>query len=86
MIIDIEDSVRYMTKFAAKAETKSQTTQQIFQTCINRLSQTSQAKLAICSAMIKSIGERDFSAQGTAHMLLGLPLYSCTYIPSPQYH
>jgi hypothetical protein len=27
----------------------------------------------------KSIGERDFSAQEAAHMLLGLPLYSCTY-------
>ena len=52
-----------MTKYAAKAETKSQTTKQIFQTCVNRLSQTSQTKSAIRPAMIKSIGERDFSAQ-----------------------
>ena len=44
VIIDMEDCVRYTTKYAAKAETKSQTAKQIFQTCINRLSQTSQAK------------------------------------------
>ena len=79
VIIDIEDCVRYMTKYAAKAETKTQTAKKIFRTCVNRLSQTSQTKNAFRSAMIKSIGERDFSAQETAHMLLGLPLYSCTY-------
>ena len=79
VIVDIEDCVRYMTKYAAKAETKSQTSKQIFQTCVRKLTQTSQTQSAIRSAMIKSIGERDFSAQETAHMLLGLPLYSCTY-------
>ena len=47
--------------------------------CVSRLSQTSQACNVVRSAMIKSIGERDFSAQEAAHMLLGLPLYSCTY-------
>ena len=78
-IVDIEDCVRYMTKYAAKAETKSQTAKQIFKTCVSRLSQTSQACNVVRSAMIKSIGERDFSAQEAAHMLLGLPLYSCTY-------
>ena len=78
-IVDIEDCVRYMTKYAAKAETKSQTSKQIFKTCVSRLSQTSHTCNVIRSAMIKSIGERDFSAQETAHMLLGLPLYSCTY-------
>ena len=78
-IVDIEDCVRYMTKYAAKAETKSQTAKQIFKTCVNKLTHTSQACNAVRSAMIKSIGERDFSAQETAHMLLGLPLYNCTY-------
>ena len=29
--------------------------------------------------MIQSVGERDFSAQETAHLLLSLPLYRCTY-------
>ena len=78
-IVDIEDCVRYMTKYAAKAETTSQTAKQIFHSCINNHSLTSQTSSVIKSAMIKSIGERDFSAQETAHMLLGLPLYSCTY-------
>lgn len=29
--------------------------------------------------MIRSVGERDFSAQETCHMLLSLPLFSCSY-------
>ena len=29
--------------------------------------------------MIQSVGNRDFSAQETAHLLLSLPLYTCTY-------
>jgi hypothetical protein len=78
-IVDIEDCVRYMTKYAAKAETTSQTAKEIFRTCVNNQSVASQTSTVIRSAMIKSIGERDFSAQETAHMLLGLPLYSCTF-------
>lgn len=31
---------------------------------------------ALRSAMVRSVGERDFSAQETAHQLLGLPLVS----------
>ena len=33
----------------------------------------------LCSIMIRAAGERDYSAQETAHMLLSLPLVSCTY-------
>jgi len=29
--------------------------------------------------MIKTVGERDYGAQETAHLLLGLALYRCTY-------
>ena len=29
--------------------------------------------------MIQSVGNRDFSAQETAHLLLSLPHYTCTY-------
>jgi hypothetical protein len=29
--------------------------------------------------MIKSVGERDYSGQEISHLLLGLPLYKCTY-------
>ena len=78
-IVDIEDCVQYMTKYAAKAEIKSQTAKQIFKTCVSKLSHTSQPCNAMRSAMIKSIGERDFSAQETSHMLLGLSLYNCTF-------
>ena len=34
---------------------------------------------ALKRAMIQAAGERDYSAQETAHLLLSLPLYSCTF-------
>ena len=34
---------------------------------------------ALCSALIRSIAERDFSAQETAHQLLSLTLFSCSF-------
>ena len=37
------------------------------------------ASSALRRAMIQVAGERDIGSQETAHMLLGKPLYSCTY-------
>lgn len=39
----------------------------------------SDARSGLRSAMVRSVGERDFSAQETAHQLLSLPLVSCTF-------
>ena len=37
------------------------------------------AHTVLKSAMVRSVGERDFSAQETAHQLLSLPLVSCSF-------
>jgi hypothetical protein len=70
---------RYMAKYASKGEPRSQPVSSIFKSCVDRLNNTSHAHTALCSAMIRSIAERDFSAQETAHQLLSLPLFSCTF-------
>ena len=49
------------------------------QSCVGCLAVDSDTRLGLQSAMVRSVGERDFSAQETAHQLLSLPLVSCTF-------
>ena len=50
----------------------------LFKSCVDSYSSsTSQTILRWC--MLRTIGERDFSAQETTHMLLSLPLVSCSF-------
>lgn len=79
IIVDVEACARYMAKYAAKSEPRSKAVHSIFRTCVDSLSSESDARKALRSAMLRSVGERDFSSQETAHMLLSLPLFSCTY-------
>lgn len=79
IIIDVEACARYMAKYAAKGEPKSMSATAIFATCVGKLSDHHNPLTALRSSMLRVVGERDFSAQETAHMLKGLPLYSCTY-------
>ena len=79
IIVDVEACARYMAKYAAKGEPRSQTVHSIFKTCVNDLSGSSHAHKVLRGAMLRSVGERDFSAQETCHMLLSLPLFSCSF-------
>lgn len=79
IIVDVDACVRYMAKYAAKGEPRSQALSSVFQSCVDRLAVDSDARTGLRSAMVRSVGERDFSAQETAHQLLSLPLVSCTF-------
>lgn len=79
MIIDASACARYMTKYASKSEPRSKPVSTVFKNCVEKLSDSSDPHTALKSTMIRSAGERDFSAQETAHQLLSLPLVSCTY-------
>ena len=79
MIVDVEACARYMAKYASKGEPRSQPLSSIFKSSVDRLVDESDARTALRSAMVRSVGERDFSAQETAHQLLSLPLVSCTF-------
>ena len=73
VIVDTDQCIWYMAKYATKGEPRSQSAS------VNRLDNTDMASSALRRAMIQVIGERDIGSQETAHMLLGKPLYSCTY-------
>ncbi len=79
IIVDIKACARYMPKYAAKGEPRSRAVQSIFKTCTDSLHVDRDARKALCSAILRSVGERDFSSQETTHMLLSLPLVSCAY-------
>lgn len=68
-----------MAKCAAKGEPWSQTVQSVFKLCVEDLSCSSDAHEALRCAMLRSVEERDFSAQETCHLLLSLPLFSCSF-------
>jgi len=68
-----------MAKYAAKAEPRSQTVHSLFKSCVDDLSHSSHAHKALRRAMLRSVRERDFSARETCHMLLSLPLFSCSF-------
>ena len=39
----------------------------------------STTRSAFCTAMIHAVGDRDISSQETAHLLLSLHLFTCTF-------
>ena len=79
IIVDVDACARYMAKYATKDEPRSQAVSSIFKSSVDHLSDNSDAHKVLRSAMVRSVGERDFSAQETAHQLLSLPLVSCSF-------
>ena len=79
IIVDVQVCARYIAKYIAKGEPRSRSVSAIFSQAVNTLNDNSTSRSMLRSIMICAAGERDYSAQETAHMLLSLPLVSCTY-------
>ena len=79
VIVDMTACARYMAKYFSKCEPHSKAMDAIYTDCISKLSLNSNSISAFQKAMIQVVGERDFGAQETAHILQSLPLYSCTF-------
>ena len=79
IIIDMHACVEYITKYAAKCEPKSPVLKQVLNSVMHNPNMTSTPNKLIKKIMMKSLGERDFSAQETMHHLMSLKLYSCSF-------
>ena len=79
VVVDVHACARYMAKYVAKAEPRSKSVSDIFTSCVQACPHDGNSTSVLRSAMIRAVGERDISAQETAHMLLSLPLTSCTF-------
>ena len=67
VIIDTDQCIRYMAKYATKGELKSQSASEILSVCVNTLNDTfndtDMASSALRRAMIQVVGERDIGSQ-----------------------
>ena len=62
--------LNYIAKYAAKSEPRSKGLKAVYGNILKTMKDNGSSKL-----MISSVGERDYSAQETCHLLLGLPMY-----------
>ena len=71
--------VEYLTKYAAKEEPRSPLLKQAFNSIMRNIDNSTDSRRAIKKVVIKSLGERDYSAQEIAHHLMSLKLHSSLF-------
>ena len=79
IVIDYYACVEYLAKYAAKSETKSHLLKQAFSTIVHNSQVNTNASSIIKKTVMKTLGQRDFSAQETMHHLLSLNLLSSSF-------
>ena len=67
--------IEYCAKYATKSEPRSQSLKEVFSTIVRNLGEDSSSLKTVQKLLINSVGERDYSAQETCHLLLQLPMY-----------
>ena len=67
--------IEYCAKYATKCEPLSQPLKEIFSTIVRSIKDDSTSMKAVQKLLINSVGERDYSAQETCHLLLQLPMF-----------
>ena len=70
--------LEYCTTYVTKSEPRSQSLKEIFTTIVRSLKQGNTSVKAVQKLLINSIGERDFSAQETCHLLLQIPMFKAS--------
>ena len=62
---------KYVVKYATKSEPQSTTLAQTFQMIVDGLDKRDPSRKVVSKLLMKSIGERDYSAQETCHLITG---------------
>lgn len=68
----------YCTKYVTKSEPRSQPLKEVFTNIIHSLKEGNASLKAVQKLLINSVGERDYSAQETCHLLLQLPMFKAS--------
>ena len=79
VILDYHACVEYLCNYAAKGEPRSNTLKNAFRTVVGNLKINTDPLKVMKKIMIKTLSERDFSAQETMHLLLSLKLHSSLF-------
>ena len=83
LVIDYQACVEYLAKYAAKSETQSHLLKNTFSAIVQNSQSTADATTMIKKNVIKTLGQRDFSAQETMHHLLSLNFVSSSFVVLP---
>ena len=70
--------IEYVVKYASKCEPRSEPLKKVYKGIVQALSDDDKSVKAVQKLLLNSVGERDFSAQETCHLLLQLPLIMCS--------
>ena len=73
-IVSRKKVIEYCTKYVTKSESRSQSLRDVYTTIVRSLKEGNRSLKAVQKILINSVGERDYSAQETCHLLLQLPL------------
>ena len=79
VIIDYHACVEYLSKYAAKSELRSTILNDALTGVVYSKDPISDTANAVKRVMIKTLGEHDYGAQETMHLLLSLKLHSSTF-------
>ena len=70
--------IQYVAKYATKSEPRSKTLKRVFSNIMSTLKDDGTSLQVVQKLLINSVGERDYSAQETCHLLLQLPMYKAS--------
>ena len=79
VVIDHYACVQYLTKYAAKGEPRTPLLKSAFNTIVSNTPNNSNPNRAIKKVIMKTLGERDFSALEVMHHLLSLKFHSSSF-------
>lgn len=79
VVIDYHACLEYLTKYASKGEPRSTVMKTAFNSIVHNCNSESSPTKLIKKVIMKSLGQRDFSAQETMHHLLSLKLVSSSF-------
>ena len=74
-IVSRHKVIEYCTKYVTKSEPRSQSLKETFTTIVHSLKEGNTSLKAVQKLLINTVGERDYSAQETCHLLLQLPMF-----------
>ena len=74
-IVSRNKVIKYVAKYATKSEPRSKGLQEVYSTIMKSIKEDATPLKVVQKLLTSTIGERDFSAQETCHLLLMLPLF-----------
>ena len=79
VVVDYHACVEYLAKYASKGEPRSPVMKLAFNSIVRNCNNNSNPTKVIKKVIMKSLGQRDFSAQETMHHLMSLKLVSSSF-------